>query len=238
MRKTPGTTLSVVLAVIGLINVIVCPGNATRKASEITRWFPQYEHFSLPDKVLIQISHLGVYITSTYGSLHVVFGLCILAGAIMGRKLTPMILTSLSTAITGFNAPVLQSRLQEVAALISAKKLTQDDLTRLYWPMALFVTCLLMLIVAIVLTYGTSMVSLTILGSTGLSAILFLTVSESPTLLASVDRPLVPFYIAVIASCSLMINQMANYFMAKGKDVPEEFTQESGSPHTKTRCGN
>lgn len=63
LKKQFGVYLAVnyLIAILALINVIVCPGNHNRGISEIAKWFPTYQMFDLIDKV-----DIGLFSTLQY----------------------------------------------------------------------------------------------------------------------------------------------------------------------------
>lgn len=197
---------SSVLAIVGVINVLVCPGNSVRKQAEIVH-FSQFKDLSFFDKIFIQVNHLGISLFSTNSLLFVSFCIILLVASAILKTLVPACLITISLILQGISSNYIHTRFDNIAHQLAAGELTDNSIRSLFYPNLFFVTAVVLIGVAIALMYKKSLKTLYLLFSFSVTVVLSLAVSLSPSILASADRPFIPLYIVFIVSGSFIVNK-------------------------------
>ncbi|MCI1217230.1 MAG: hypothetical protein GXW98_08990 [Bifidobacterium crudilactis] len=195
---------STLITIAGMLNVLLCPGNAIRKTREISNWFPQFEEFNIVDRVVIQSVHLATSVLETYGNLLTVF-IIILAclSMVQGRKFLALLLMMVLMIFT-LLGPKAQVDFQTISDLVHRSQLSHQQIVSIY-PMALvFVGSLVLIVVTAASLFGLTEATVAVSVPLTISSVIGLAASMSPTLIDSGDRPFIPMYLA-IATCSALV---------------------------------
>ncbi|MDN6271102.1 MAG: DUF6056 family protein [Bifidobacterium crudilactis] len=206
-----------VFLVIGVLNVLLCPGNAIRTASETRRWFPQYADFSAINRLTIQLSHMCNDLFTTYPPLLLVLVLALICSAIVAANHVALCLLICSLMLRGIAAPILSERFSSVAQQLAQSNLSKSSIASLYSPTVLATLSLLLILVAILNIYGWSEHTLLLDGALAASFVIGLFASKSPTLVASLDRPYIVLYFVMVIICSFIISDAYRLMIADVK---------------------
>ena len=200
--------ISSFITVMGIINVLFCPGNLKRKSIEIKHWFPQYSSFSPVDRLIIQLNHLGGFITGTYGVVLICTIVLLLVVSIINKKIVASILLLLSISLQNICNNIMKLNMQKIAGEIMLKKFHKNDISGLYLSSFLILLSLILIALAVMVVYGKNATSLTMISSPTIFLLIALTSSDSPTLISSMDRPFIPFYLSLIVFSSLIVHAL------------------------------
>lgn len=198
------------LSLLGVLNVLLSPGNSTRTAEEIINWWPGFEGISLISKIttgaitifsrlilapeVLVIVLVGAVLILSWQRKNLKAFISILpAVVLMGLFFTPATAGNPSTYIRLIN---YFNGIREQALFFSPENLASHDTRRIY--LILFAIIGTGFMIALVYLYGKTKRTLVMLGALGAGLIVSLVVSLSPTLFASSTRTLYPLVVILL----------------------------------------
>ncbi|ROT86977.1 hypothetical protein [Bifidobacterium mongoliense] len=206
----------------GVLNVLFCPGNANRKQSEIERWFPSFHNFTAVDRMTIQINHLGVFMSESSKLTILCLMTALLILSVIKNKNTATIVLVASISIQGISNHYFQLNTQRIAGLINTAQFKVADIS-VFWISALaFLFNVVLIGVAAYLLYGRTSNGVIVIGVPVISLLATLASSESPTLIASMDRPFIFLYIALIAVAAYVVKTITDVLIKPRPSDPAQ----------------
>lgn len=203
---------SVLTATAGVANTFLSPGNSFRKVSEAKRWFPQYDEFSILDRFIIQLNNMGNFITNSYSYLFYIMAIVLIILCLLRKQYSGLIILIIGILLFGFSGASIQTTFHGMLDKISNSGLVQTDITNLYLPGLLFILSLSLFATAVVLCSNQTSFYITVISPLVIGSAIGLAAMESPTLLASVDRPFIPLYLAMTVTAAYLTNQLFDCF--------------------------
>ena len=131
MVKQKGFVLwSLILSVIGIINVFICPGNQERITKEITKWMPEYPHLSFFRKLQLCVVSTIQHFTSIPNVIFLLLGFLVAVIVIMEKRFSilqkiisviPFAISFLLTMYYGYFEILKKHNLNYVLPSVSVK---------------------------------------------------------------------------------------------------------------------
>lgn len=204
-------------SLLSIINVLICPGNGIRRNAEIGHWFPQFEQYSLPSRLLIQFVHIGSDIISHYGSAINVLLILLLCISIAKKNFFAMTLSLLSTLLVLIVSPKLAFKMDVISNKVVVGQLTPTLIFGLIKPAIVLFVIVCLIVLTMIVLYGMTGKMLILVGSLAISFISGMSASLSPTLLASNSRPYIILFFVIVFSCAFLVNDLMKYSNNRNK---------------------
>jgi hypothetical protein len=226
------------LTIVGVVNVLICPGNSARTALEIINWWPGFEMLNIQQKlingVIVTLSRL-LYAPETLAII-LIFSLLVVSYLKKNIKAFFAILPASTLTILAFfphtagiipthiRSPNYFNEIREIAINLSPEHLAPADIKKVY--IIIFAIVLVSIMVSILYLYGKTKKTLTLLTVLGAGMVVSLAVSTSPTIFASNTRTLYPMVIILIYVDFVIIR---DFFNARFDDImPKPLTGKQG----------
>lgn len=212
-----------VMSIIGVVNVLISPGNESRSVDEVENWFPGFDQYSLWSKLL-----LGAIVTLSRifmaPELPVIIMPVLLLALAYKRANSMAIGVSIPSVIMilllffpnteGMNGTYIAmtnffNELRVNSILLSPSNLPSFEDKVSYF--VVFAVILSSLISSIYFIYGKTQKTLIILIALASGLLVALAVSLSPTIFASTTRTIYPLMIIVVAVDCVIIKDLVNY---------------------------
>jgi hypothetical protein len=204
-----------VICLLSILNILICPGNHRRGISEMAHWFPRFEHLSFFDKLLIQFDNIASNLIVNHNLIGALL-LLLLIRAVQKKHALSIVLTGLAIMLSKFSESLISKPLSTIVKHSSEKAFNYNISALLLGPSFIFLLVILLSVYVIVLLYGKSKKSLISLASLGVTFAAGMSISLSPTLLASSDRALLFLYFAIIFNCVILSDDILEF--NKNKD--------------------
>ncbi|WP_259756027.1 hypothetical protein [Lactococcus lactis] len=209
--------ICLLVSFLSILNVLFCPGNQKRGISEMTHWFPTFDHLSFWDKLLIQLDNIASNLIVNH-NLMGIFLLLLLARAVQKRQSLSIILSGLAIMLSKISESLISKPLGTIVKHSSGKEFNYNITSMLLAPSLIFIIISGLVVFIIILLYGKSSKSLIAITSLGTTFATGMSISLSPTLLASADRPLLFLYFVIIFNCVVLLDDMIEFNKNKDKD--------------------
>ncbi|MDN6473360.1 MAG: hypothetical protein L0K31_08580, partial [Lactococcus lactis] len=216
--------ICLLVSFLSILNVLFCPGNQKRGISEMTHWFPTFDHLSFWDKLLIQLDNIASNLIVNH-NLMGIFLLLLLARAVQKRQSLSIILSGLAIMLSKISESLISKPLDTIVKHSSGKEFNYNITSMLLAPSLIFIIILGLVVFIIILLYGKSSKSLIAITSLGTTFATGMSLSLSPTLLASEDRPLLFLYFVIIFNCVVLLDDMIEFNKNKDKIVVKKISE-------------
>ncbi|GAA3262315.1 hypothetical protein [Lactococcus lactis] len=216
--------ICLLVSFLSILNVLFCPGNQKRGISEMTHWFPTFDHLSFWDKLLIQLDNIASNLIVNH-NLMGIFLLLLLARAVQKRQSLSIILSGLAIMLSKISESLISKPLDTIVKHSSGKEFNYNITSMLLAPSLIFIIILGLVVFIIILLYGKSSKSLIAITSLGTTFATGRSISLSPTLLASADRPLLFLYFVIIFNCVVLLDDMIEFNKNKDKIVVKKISE-------------
>ncbi|MEI3652931.1 hypothetical protein Tempeh5N_00650 [Lactococcus lactis subsp. lactis] len=216
--------ICLLVSFLSILNVLFCPGNQKRGISEMTHWFPTFDHLSFWDKLLIQLDNIASNLIVNH-NLMGIFLLLLLARAVQKRQSLSIILSGLAIMLSKISESLISKPLGTIVKHSSGKEFNYNITSMLLAPSLIFIIILGLVVFIIILLYGKSSKSLIAITSLGTTFATGMSISLSPTLLASADRPLLFLYFVIIFNCVVLLDDMIEFNKNKDKVVFKKISE-------------
>lgn len=193
------------IASAGVINALVCPGNAIRKAEEIGRWFPEFSDISIFTKAIISFENTMWQLAIKPEIIFIIFIIVLLVLAIKKRN---QIATLFSSLVLLFSIPSLLPEVFGSTIIGSINRLldssmNHQDIPNMYnmedlTTLLILVLIVVMMIGAIVTLLKDRQKSITLIFILFVGFISKSMVALSPTVFSSANRTLYIFELTII----------------------------------------
>lgn len=194
---------SFILSILGILNVLFCPGNSVRKSTEITHWFPQFTDYSLFSKMTIQITHIFVDLTGGSGLLQLLL-VCITLSLVRHyHGLASLALVEIIFIELIKNKVSL--RLQNVISVMQSGAVTAHLVSKLILPTLFSLLIFASLLYFITVIFKDKIRCRKILIILIAAVIIGISGSLTPTMIASADRPFFILKFIIVLYCILII---------------------------------
>lgn len=229
------------LALVGVLNVLICPGNSIRTTLEIANWWPGFSDMSLQQKVIngVIVTMSRLFYAPEILAVVLVFSLLVLSYAKRNIKaffsiVPASIFTLLSffpyTATsqpTHIRSPNYFNEIREIALRLSPEHLAPADIKKIY--IVLFVLVIVSILVSIFYLYGRSKKTLIIVTTLAAGLAVSLAVSMSPTIFASNTRTLYPMVVVLIyVNCIILKDFFELKFETQTAKTPSKKLRDRG----------
>ena len=217
-RVPPMVWVLLILAIGGVLNVLLSPGNDVRTGVEIQNWWPEFEQVSLIDKLIIGsiATFSRLFLAPELPAVLFVFLLATIA--FLKRNLWAFIsiLPALITVVLFFfpqtagqpGTYIVQvnylNELQHFALNLSPHNLPSPDMTKVY--VLIFSLITLSIVVSIYFLYGATKKTYVLLLMLTSGLAVSVAVSLSPTVFASTTRTLYPF-VTILVGVNFVVAQ-------------------------------
>jgi hypothetical protein len=216
--------ICLLVSFLSILNVLFCPGNQKRGMSEMTHWFPTFDHLSFWDKLLIQLDNIASNLIVNH-NLMGIFLLLLLARAVQKRQSLSIILSGLAIMLSKISESLISKPLDTIVKHSSGKEFNYNITSMLLAPSLIFIIILGLVVFIIILLYGKSSKSLIAITSLGTTFATGMSISLSPTLLASADSPLLFLYFVIIFNCVVLLDDMIEFNKNKDKIVVKKISE-------------
>lgn len=197
-----------VISLLSILNILLSPGNHNRNITEIAHWFPKFDKISLFDKILIQFNNISVNLIDHYGLLLTFLALLLIIKASQERKILLMVLAGLAVLLGNSYKKIISANLDKIIENSSKQTFSTRLIDNLMGQSFVFAVIIGLIAAVIFLLYGKSKESLLLIGALGITFSSAMAAALSPTLLASLDRPLIPLYIVLTFACIFLANDI------------------------------
>ncbi|WP_190289047.1 DUF6056 family protein [Lactococcus kimchii] len=197
-----------VISLLSILNILLAPGNHNRNITETAHWFPKFDKISLFDKILIQFNNISVNLIDHYGLLLTFLALLLIIKASQERKILLMVLAGLAVLLGNSYQKIISTNLDKIIENSSKQTFSTRLIDNLMGQSFVFAVIIGLIAAVIFLLYGKSKESLLLIGALGITFSSAMAAALSPTLLASLDRPLIPLYIVLTFSCIFLANDI------------------------------
>lgn len=206
--------ICLLVSFLSILNVLFCPGNQNRRILETTRWFPTFDQLSFGDKLLMQFDNIASYLIVNHNLIMVLL-LLLLISAVQKRRYLSIVLACLAIMLSKISESLISKPLITIVQHTSGKEFNYNIALMFLTPSLIFAIILGLVVFIIILLYGKSRKSLTIIASLGITFAAGMSLSLSPTLFASKDRPLLFLYFTIIFNCIFLLDDMIKFNQKK-----------------------
>lgn len=206
------------LFLIGIINVLVSPGNDIRTASEIANWWPEFASLSIVDKIVTGsiVTFSRIFLAPEVPAILLVIALAVLAWSKKNIRAFVSILPALAILMLFFlpdtaGEPGTYVRQVNYFNEIRNEGLylapNSDDIPEKIY-LLIFSAITISIALAVYFLYGKSKKTLLLLGVLASGLAVSMLVSFSPTLFASSTRTLFPLMMIIVAVDFLILREV------------------------------
>lgn len=205
------------LAIVGMLNIFICPGNDNRVLQETSYWWPSFATFSLKEKAIVGVSVtfsriflspelliiilVALISILSYKKKNLVAFFCILPTIIVEfLTLIPTDLISNSSVYL----PSYLGNIRNIGLSINPNNILSNG-TFSKISFLLFFAFMISIMSAIFFIYGKTVKSLCVIALIVAGLLSSLAISMSPTIFASSTRTLYPFIIILLIINSLLV---------------------------------